>query len=184
MTPRTSTRDDSGAVLVLALIFMIVIALVLVAVVSFAGDGLASTTNLVEQQSLEYRSSGAMQIAIQTVRYTDTTFPTYPSAIPTSCFSSNAGVPVGQNSPPVYVDCQTVMHAQLPANTEISREVYFYACSTSSTNCSSTNYTIEATVDFVDGPGCTTTSFGDCGAGSNGVPGENIKSWLVHNANS
>jgi hypothetical protein len=60
----------------------------------------------------------------------------------------------------------------------VSREVNLYACGTSTTACSSTNYTLWATVDFVDGPTCAAGSIGACGTT------ESIKSWLVHNANN
>jgi Tfp pilus assembly protein PilX len=173
MVDRRTTRAEDGAVLVLALVFMIVIALVLLGLVTLSGNDLLNTSNLLNQQSLEYRSSGAMRVAIQTVQYTNTSFPKL-----SSCFSSATGVQVGQNSPPVYVDCMTVPHSQLPANTGVSREINFYACGTSSTSCSSTNYTVWATVDFVDGPTCATGAIGACGIT------QSIKSWLVHNANN
>jgi type II secretory pathway pseudopilin PulG len=160
---------------VLALVFMIVIALVLMAVVTLAGNGLADTSQLLNEQSLEYRSSGALQVAIETVRYTDTTYSGG------SCLSGSAGVIVGSagsTTPPVYVDCSTTPASQLPSNTGVSREVVFYACSTSSTSCSATNYTVTATVDYVDGPTCATGSIGACGTS------ESVKNWLVHSANS
>ena len=175
MAQRRLVRVEEGAVLVLALVFMIVIALVLMAVVTLAGNGLASTSQLLNQQSLEYRSSGALQVAIETVRYTNTTYNSL-----ASCFSGSGGVTVGSggsSTPPVYVDCVSVPLNQLPANTGVSREITFYACSTSSTSCKSTNYTVTATVDFVDGPSCATGSIGSCGTG------ESVKTWLVHNAN-
>jgi Tfp pilus assembly protein PilX len=174
MIRRSTTSREDGAVLVLALVFMIVIALVLLGVVTLSGNDLLNTSNLLNQQSLEYRSSGAMRVAIQTVRYTNTTFPSPPG----SCFSSATGIRVGQNSPPVYVDCSTVPLSKLPANTGVSREVNLYACGTSSTSCSSLNYTVWATVDFVDGPTCASGSFGACGTT------ESVKSWLVHNASN
>ncbi|HEY5025182.1 MAG TPA: hypothetical protein VII76_09415 [Acidimicrobiales bacterium] len=170
--PETTLRED-GAVLVLALVFMIVIALVLLGVVTLSGNDLLNTSHLLDQQSLEYRSSGAMQVAIQTVRYTNTTFSSL-----SPCLASNAPIQIGQNSPPVYVDCMTVPHAQLPANTGVSRELNFYACGTSSTTCTASNYTVWATVDFVDGPTCASGSIGACGTS------ESVKSWLVHNANN
>ena len=64
---------EEGATLILALVFMIIIALVLLAAVTFAGNGLLNTSNLLQQQSLEYRSNGAAEVAVQTVRYTDIT---------------------------------------------------------------------------------------------------------------
>ena len=172
MARRPTTSCQDGAVLVLALVFMIVIALVLLGVVTLAGNDLLNTSHLLDQQSLEYRSSGATQVAIQTVRYTNTVFNGG------SCLSSNTPIQIGQNAPPVYVDCSTVPHNLLPADTGVSREVDFYACGTSSTSCSSTNYTVWATVDFVDGPTCASGSIGACGTS------ESIKSWLVHNANT
>lgn len=171
MTHRTKIRGEDGAVLVLALVFMIVIALVLVGVVTLSGNDLRNTSSLLNEQSIEYRSSGAMDIAIQTVRYTDTTFNGG------SCFTSATGIQIGTNSPLMYVDCSTVPHGQLPANTGVSREVNLYACGTSG-GCNSTTYTLSATVDFVDGPTCAPTSIGACGMS------ESIKSWLVHNANN
>jgi hypothetical protein len=176
MTYRAKIRGEDGAVLVLALVFMIVIALVLVGIVTLSGNDLRNTTSLLNQQSIEYRSSGAMDIAIQTVRYTNTTFPAPPNAA--SCLTSGTGIQVGTNSPLVYVDCSTVPRSQLPANTGVFREIDLYACGTSTTLCSSTNYTLSATVDFVDGPTCASGSIGACGTS------ESIKSWLVHNANN
>jgi len=176
MARRRSTRED-GAVLVLALVFMIIIALVMLAAVTFTGNGLLNTSNLLKQQSLEYRSAGAVEVAIQTVRYTDTTFG---GANPTSCFGNGSPTVqiglAGPQNPPVYVTCSTVPHSQLPANTGVSREINVYSCG--SAGCSSSNYTVWATVDFVDGTTCSTTSLGTCGQT------ESIKSWLVHNANT
>jgi len=151
---------------------MIVIALVLLGVVTLSGNDLLNTSHLLDQQSLEYRSSGAMQVAIQSVRYTDTDFSSL-----SPCLASNAPILIGQNSPPVYVDCVTVPLSKLPANTGVSREINFYACGTSATTCSPSNYTVWATVDFVDPPTCASGTNGAC-------PSESVKSWLVHNANN
>jgi hypothetical protein len=152
---------------------MVVIAFILVPLVTLSGNGLQNTSNLLQEQSLEYRSNGAVEVAIQTVRYTDTNY------TGGSCFSSGSPtVQIGQfdpkNNPPVYVNCKSVTP---PANdTGASREVDVYACG--STNCSGSNYTVSATVDFQDGSTCSPTSLGACGAV------ESIKSWLVHNANT
>jgi hypothetical protein len=164
-------RGEDGATLVLALVLMIIIALILVPLVTLSGNGLQNTSNLLQEQSLEYRSSGAVEVAIQTVRYTDATYNGG------SCFASGSPtVQIGQagpNNPPVHVDCLTVTPP--PSDTGASREVNVYACG--STNCSATNYTVSAAVDFQDGPTCSPLSIGACGEI------ESIKSWLVHNAN-
>ena len=174
MTSRRMVRDEQGATLVLALVFMIIIALVLVPLVTFSGNGLQNTSNLLQEQSLEYRSNGAVEVAVQTVRYTDVTYSGG------SCFASGSPtVQIGQagpSNPPVYVNCSTVPLSQLPSDTGVTREINVYACG--STSCSASNYTVWATVDFQDGPTCSPDSIGDCGAM------ESIKSWLVHNANT
>lgn len=170
MTSRRMVRDEQGATLVLALVFMIIIALVLVPLVTLSGNGLQNTSNLLQEQSLEYRSNGAVEVAIQTVRYTDTSYSGG------SCFASGSPTVqiglAGPGNPPVYVNCLS----QTSSNAAVSCEINVYACG--STSCSASNYSVAATVDFHDGPTCSPVSFGDCGAV------ESIKSWLVHNANS
>jgi len=164
-------RDQEGATLVLALVFMVVIALVLGALLTFSGNGLLNTSNLLKQQSLEYRSEGAVEVAIQTVRYTDMTYNGG------SCFAGGSPtVQIGQalpSNPPVYVTCSSVAN---PPNTGVTREINVYACGSS--GCGPNNYTVWATVDFQDGSTCSAASFGACGQI------ESIKSWLVHNANT
>jgi len=170
MTPHRIVRDEEGATLVLALVFIIIIALVLVPLVTLSGNGLQNTSNLLQEQSLEYRSSGAVEVAIQTVRYTDAAYKGG------SCFAGGSPtVQIGQagpNNPPVYVNCSS----QPPSDTGVTREINVYACG--STNCSASNYTVWATVDFQDDPTCSPASIGACGGT------ESIKSWLVHNANN
>src|ERR1700722_7237953 len=158
MARRRIDRGEEGATLVLALVFMIIIALVLVPLVTLSGDGLQNTSNLLQEQSLEYRSNGAVEVAIQAVRYTDTSYHGG------SCFGSGSS-PVqiglaGQNNPPVYVNCMFVTPP--PSDTGASREIDVYSCG--STNCSGTNYTVWATVDFQDGSTCSPTAIGACGA--------------------
>ncbi len=160
------SRED-GAILVLALVFMVVIALMLMALVDFSGNDLVNTSNLLSQQALEYSASGGANVAIQTVRYSDDT---YPSLAP--CFATGNPIKTGPNAPGVYVWCQSVVSG----NTGVSREISFYAC-LSKSGCSATNYVVWATVDFVDGPTCSPTSIVSCG-----MPAS-VKSWLVHNAN-
>jgi hypothetical protein len=173
MAPDGFARDQEGATLVLALVFMVVIALVLGALLTFSGDGLLNTSNLLDQQSLEYRSAGAVEVAIQTVRYTDTTY------TGGSCFSGGSPtVQIGpalpnNGNPAVFVTCSSVAN---PPNSGVTREINVYACGSS--GCGPNNYTVWATVDFQDGSTCSATSLGTCGQI------ESIKTWLVHNANT
>src|SRR6202035_47505 len=95
-----SETDESGAVLVLALVFVIVMAIALLAVVSFAGDGLRNSANLKGQRALEYAADSATTAAIQTVRYSYYAFdgspPTNPSN--TGCLPDGAVLIVPDNA--------------------------------------------------------------------------------------
>ncbi len=67
---RAARRDESGAALILALVFVIVGALSLGALLTFAGSALLNTANLASARALDYAADGATDIAIQAVRYT------------------------------------------------------------------------------------------------------------------
>ena len=76
MAERARARDDSGAALILALVFLIVAALTLTALVSFAGTGLLDTAGFTSQRGLQYGANGAVEIAIQNVRSQPTVYKT------------------------------------------------------------------------------------------------------------
>lgn len=82
---RWAARDDAGAVLILALVFLVVAALALVGLVMFSGGALVNTSNLKKQRGLEYAADSATEIAIQKVRYS------------TDAFDNPTGTPVLQN---------------------------------------------------------------------------------------
>lgn len=62
-------HDDSGVTLILALVFLVVGALAVTALVSFAGGALLNTANLQSQRAVEYAADSATEIAVQAVRY-------------------------------------------------------------------------------------------------------------------
>jgi hypothetical protein len=78
-------RNDRGAVLVLALVFLVVAALALTALVTFAGTGLVATAGLTPQRGLQYGADGATEIAIQHIRKLATDYTTFKNCLgPTS----------------------------------------------------------------------------------------------------
>ena len=101
---RTSAarRDDSGVTLVLALVFIVVGALALTALVSFAGGALLNTVNLGAQRSVQYAADGATDIAIQSVRYRPSYFPT-----PSNCLTprSSTTQSISIDTRTMAVDC-------------------------------------------------------------------------------
>ena len=61
-------RDDSGAVLVLAVLFLLVVALIGGALAAYATTSLASTSQLQVGRATSYTAESAVQVAIQNVR--------------------------------------------------------------------------------------------------------------------
>lgn len=129
---RRAERDESGAVLILALVFLVVAALSLVALVTFAGTGLLNTANLKRLRALEYASSSATDIAIQAVRYSGDAYDTAtgtPVSTPQNCLGptwagfSPTGKPTSSPTARVYdiaVDCQGKATSPLSVNTPAS----------------------------------------------------------------
>ncbi len=75
---RARGRDDSGASLVLALVFVVVAALSVGGLVTFAGNSLLATAQLKVQRSIQYGADSATEIAVQAVRYRPAAFQTGP----------------------------------------------------------------------------------------------------------
>lgn len=102
---RAAAADESGAVLILALIFVIVGALALAGLVTFAGSALISTAQLKSNRAMQYAADGATEIAIQAVRYSPDAYdkPTMsPVTPPQNCLGTNS---VTINGYSVSVDC-------------------------------------------------------------------------------
>lgn len=82
-------RGDAGAALIMALFFIVIIAIGLTALITFAGGALLNTSNLRSQRSLEYAADTGADLAIQAVRYSATAFDKAtgtPLATPAKCF--------------------------------------------------------------------------------------------------
>ena len=75
---RMARRDDSGASLILALVFVVVAALSVGGLVTFAGNSLLDTAQLKVERSLQYGANAATEIALQAVRYRPGDFGTGP----------------------------------------------------------------------------------------------------------
>lgn len=98
-------RDDSGAALIIALIFLIVGALAVAGLVTFAGTALMDTAQLKSTRALQYAADGATDIAIQAVRYSPDAYekPTLsPATPPQNCLGPNSVLINGFH---ISVDC-------------------------------------------------------------------------------
>jgi hypothetical protein len=62
-------NDESGAVLVLALIFLISVSLIVTALLTWSGTSVRATGNFQDERNLEYGATDAVNLAIQNTRY-------------------------------------------------------------------------------------------------------------------
>ncbi len=129
--PNIRHRDESGAVLVLALVFAAVVSLIILALVSWSGNNLQSVAAFQQGTKLNYAANSAMETAIQQVRYD-------PDGCPIT------GLSYSVNGITVVVQC-----GPNPGNTTIMRQVKFTACPQTGVACSPSNpyLTVVATFD-------------------------------------
>jgi len=173
------TRDEGGAVLILALVFVIIVTFSVFGLITFGGVGIKNTTGLSGQRSLEYAADGATTTAIQAVRYS---YLSFNNSQPMSCLPDGAELSLPDNASPVTIngDAMSVdCIAGLSASWPVTRVVTFYACLQGS--CTANNAVVAATVDFED---VSSTGASQCSAAvltTCGV-GEVITNWLVRNA--
>jgi hypothetical protein len=183
-------RGDNGAVLLLALFVMTGVSLMLVALVSLAGNDLHTTSLLRSQRSIEYAADGATTAAVQNVRYQ---FLAYNGA-PASCTPATAsgsftvnGVAMtvtcsgefgGTADPPA---CDPVAAPNIPC---VTRLVDFYACTQGPCSANNPNNVLRAQVAFDDyaAPGVPFACDSSLGTKTCGT-GMEIMSWVVDPAN-
>jgi hypothetical protein len=120
-TPEPRSRD-AGAILVLALIFMLVGSVVVIPLAGFATTNLMVTHPFIQERQVQSAVDGATDLAIETVRYSATQG--YPGG---TCASVT---PPPLNGQTIRVDCASNAIAP-PATPTESRDVTFVACPTS-----------------------------------------------------
>jgi Tfp pilus assembly protein PilX len=68
MTAR-NRHDEGGAALIIALVFILTMGLLTGVLVTLASTNLAATTNLEAQRVGQYAADGALEVAVQSIRY-------------------------------------------------------------------------------------------------------------------
>jgi hypothetical protein len=154
-------RDEKGASLILALVFLVAVSLIVGALADWATNDLHNTTSFHSASSLNYAASSTVELAIQNMRTTPQAGTKF--AVPGSCWTPAAGNDVSGLSNfdgyTVAVWCNTVENDQ----SQNTRVVTFWACMESSLNISlsllsgvatgcETSYVLMAKVDFDDYP--------------------------------
>ena len=156
-------RDDSGSALIIALVLMLALGLLMGALATFAQGALMTKTNLATQRGIELNASNAVTAAMENERKTydpnvySSTAPTSttPNCLPNGALPGNA----------YYVFC---FGTDAPG-TLLSRQVQFYACTTS-TSCVGTaaNQVLYAVADYDDvPPNATPAGFSACNSPTN-----------------
>jgi Tfp pilus assembly protein PilX len=166
------THDDSGSVLILALVFLVAVSLVVTALVSWVGDDLRNTSNFKAARSLEYASGGAVQLEIQITRYSYSNA----TASPVTC-TPGGGSAISLDGQSIAVYCTVVLHAASAS----SRVVTLDACPSIQTAAACTaNPFLQAVVTFDD---YSNANVDQCTSSSNDATcgtGMTLSSWVLH----
>ncbi len=131
-------RDEAGAVLVLALLFLVVIGLIVGGLASWTANSLTDTLTFQQSRSAQYALTSASQVAIQSMRYSPLLFTAGPPQSfqtlnanpPSYCWGSSGDPTYGgstfstQGNPNVNVYCSTVWNPTSAA----TRVVTISAC--------------------------------------------------------
>ncbi len=129
---RTSrSGDESGAVLILALLFLLVIGLIVGGLASWTANDLSDAVVFQNARSAEFALNGATQAAIQNIRYVPLTKPgeTLNASPPSYCWGTSGdptygGSELTTQGDPVYVYCSTAFNAA----SSVTRQVTISAC--------------------------------------------------------
>lgn len=136
-----ATYDESGATLVIALIFVVAVGALIAALVGLTGNNLVTTATLQNQKALEYAADGAIETTIQAVRYSASspcplTLPTISSNNVVPAMEVECGGLIGPTSQITFFACpvgQSV--ASCEASPLVQAQVLFVNYEISDTNC-------------------------------------------------
>jgi hypothetical protein len=188
---RATGPPEQGAILILALVFILIVSLSTLGLITFGGVGIKDATSLQGQRSMQYAADGSIEAAIQAVRYSYLPFG-YP---PVDCLPDgailtmpdNTTMPV--NGQQMVVDCAaTVLPSSVPPR-PLDRIIAFYACPTSGLvgsppTCFSGNAVVAATIDFQD---VSASGVHQCSSATNEATcgtGVATISWVIQNADN
>lgn len=127
LAPESSDRSEKGASLILALVFIVVVAVIVGAISSLAINNLNNTTHFNSASALDYSASNVANLAIQSVRYNPQTV----NGVAAACWTPSGGTLSEEqfNGLTVAIWCNSAIH---PGSSQ-SRVVTMYACEDSST---------------------------------------------------
>ena len=142
-------RDESGSVLVLALIFLVVVSVIVVSLLSWLGNSLSATTTVGKQRSLEGAATNAVNLAIQNTR---TTFAAQlVNSTPSACWYSGVTPQQPQPDPSSNIDVDVWCSMFWQPSSTNTRQITYSAClsTVSAAQCGATPL-LQAVVTFDD----------------------------------
>jgi Tfp pilus assembly protein PilX len=144
---RATVRDDQGASLILALVFLVVVSLITLAMAGFAATGLRSTISFTAAQSTVSSANSMAELALNESRHQLVSSTLYASP-PASCWPSGGPTQQTFNAQSMSAWCSTRWN-QL--STTATRRVTIDVCPTSfgATACAATPY-LQVIVVFDD----------------------------------
>lgn len=202
-----NTRDESGAVLILAMIFTLIISVTILALLGLGSGDLLNTSNLKDTRNLSYAADGATTVAVQSVRYTYYAYdgssgPSGDLASGTPC-NPTAAWPLTVDGYQMVVDCawDTNETYSNTVTTSQTRWIDFYTCPYNGAASLQQGYCVPPAEYVPGGAGApallvATVVFDDynefdvgtCGPGAGNQAtcgsGQTVNSWIVENANS
>jgi hypothetical protein len=134
-------RDDRGAALMLALVVMFAVSVIVVSIVTWAGNSLSDTAKFIKTASLEYATGAAVQAEVQTLRYG------YQASQSTAYNCTPGGTTMTVNSQSVSVWCTVVYNAK----SAVTRAITLSSCASnvSSSSCVASPF-LQVVVQFND----------------------------------
>jgi hypothetical protein len=153
---RGEGNGESGAVLILALAYIISVSMVVLALADWATSDLHNTSAFNSATETHLAYSGAMNSAIQAIRYTPDPSTTPPAGVATPATPGTCWVPTSGTVSQLTIDGYTVnIYCTTTENLPlaVTRTVSLYACSSSwtETQCLA-NPELSAVVQFGDYP--------------------------------
>ena len=87
--PPTRSGDESGAVIILALVFLVAVSLIVTGMLTWVGASLHATGSFQNERDVEYAATDAVNLAIQNTRYTFDYGTTNPNVSPATPMLNN-----------------------------------------------------------------------------------------------
>jgi len=154
-------RDEAGAVLVLALVFLIVVGAIVGSLATWTMNDLNNTSHFTSARSLQYAANSATEVAIQSIRYnpllgTDQTL----NASPPSYCWGNASTPAlpsidGEN---FAVWCSTVWNYRSSNTRVVTLSTCLVTPTETAASCAASPF-LQAVVSFDDYPAGGTAAY-------------------------